>query len=469
MNTSNQVSSVDPNARLSIKERLAYGLGDYNNNLVVSSINAFLLVYYVSVLGVDSKLAASVLAVSKIFDGISDLIMGRIVDKTHSKWGKARPWILRMCVPLAISTVLMFSVPAGLTGTFQLTYMFLTYNLVSTVFYTAVSLPYSTLQGLMTTNQYERGLLGNFRMMLATFGTMTVNTVVLKMCAFFGGGEQYSQKGWTMAYICLMIVFVCLEMVTFFFCKERVADEETTESEGKGNEPSVMVCLKSLVMNKYWLIMVVFLFAQYFMMSCFFGSNLYFATYIMKNEDSYAVISNALSIAQMAMMCVTPFMMKKIGKRWTALIGMIAAGIAFTLTGFAGSSVTMVVICNVLKGMGFGCAAATVFGLLQDSITYGQWHTGVQAIGMGNAASSFSMKIGSGLGTAAMGWILDAGNFNVDPSGSAAAAAIKMTCVWVPVITCVVAALCMLIFDLDKHYEKAVEDLAKGRWRGSSN
>lgn len=463
----NQIEKVDPNARLSIKERLAYGLGDYNNNLVVSSINAFLLVYYVSVLGVDSKLAASVLAVSKIFDGISDLIMGRIVDKTHSKWGKARPWIMRMCIPLGISTVLMFSVPAGLTGTFQLTYMFLTYNLVSTVFYTAVSLPYSTLQGLMTTNQYERGLLGNFRMMLATFGTMTVNTVVLKMCAFFGGGEQYSQKGWTMAYICLMIVFVCLEMVTFFFCKERVVEEEAVEEDTKANGPSVMECLKSLVMNKYWLIMVVFLFAQYFMMSCFFGSNLYFATYIMKNEDSYALISNALSISQMAMMCVTPFMMKKIGKRWTALIGMIAAGIAFTLTGFAGSSVTMVVACNVLKGMGFGCAAATVFGLLQDSITYGQWHTGVQAIGMGNAASSFSMKIGSGIGTAAMGWILDAGNFNVDPSGAAAATSIMVTCVWVPVITCVVAAVCMLVFDLDKHYEKAVADLAKGRWRGS--
>lgn len=464
----NPIEKVDPNARLSIKERLAYGLGDYNNNLVVSSINAFLLVYYVSVLGVDSKLAASVLAVSKIFDGISDLIMGRIVDKTHSKWGKARPWILRMCVPLGISTVLMFSVPAGLTGTFQLTYMFLTYNLVSTVFYTAVSLPYSTLQGLMTTNQYERGLLGNFRMMLATFGTMTVNTVVLKMCAFFGGGEQYSQKGWTMAYICLMIVFVCLEMVTFMFCKERVVEEEVTEADTKADGPSVMECLKSLVMNRYWLIMVVFLFAQYFMMSCFFGSNLYFATYIMKNEDSYALISNALSISQMAMMCVTPFMMKKIGKRWTALIGMIAAGIAFTLTGFAGDSVTMVVACNVLKGMGFGCAAATVFGLLQDSITYGQWHTGVQAIGMGNAASSFSMKIGSGIGTAAMGWILDAGNFNVDPSGSAAATAIMVTCVWVPVITCVVAAVCMLVFDLDKHYEKAVDDLAKGRWRGSN-
>ena len=462
-----QTRLEDPNAKLSMVERLAYGLGDYNNNLVVSSINAFLLVYYVSVLGVDSKLAASILAISKIFDGVSDLIMGRIVDRTHSKWGKARPWLLRMCVPLAISTVLMFSVPAGLTGTFQLVYMFLTYNLTSTVFYTAVSLPYSTMQGLMTTDQYERGLLGNFRMMLATFGTMTVNTVVLKLCAFFGNGDQYTQKGWTMAFIVMMVAFVVLELITFALCKERVVEEPAEETGEKMDQASIMVSLKSLVMNKYWLLMVVVLFAQYFMMSCFFGGNLFYASYVMKNEDAYALISNALSMAQIAMMCVTPFLMKKFGKRWTAIVGLVVATVAFALTSLAGESVPLVVACNILKGMGFGCIAATVFGLLQDSITYGQWLTGVQAIGMGNAASSFGMKIGSGIGTAALGWIWDAGGVNADPTSASAVASISVSCVWVPVIACGIAAVCMFFFDLDKNYDHAISELAKGRWKGS--
>ena len=219
-----EMKNVDPNAKLSFMERVAYGLGDYSGNLVYSSISAFLLVYYISVLGVDAGVAASIMAVSKIFDGVSDLIMGRIVDRTKSKWGKARPWIFRMCFPLAICTVLMFSVPAGLTGGLQMAYMFLSYNLVSTVFYTGLNVPYATLQGLMTTNQYERGLLGNFRMLLATFGTMTVNTVVLKMCSFFGGGDQYNQRGWTITFVILMIVFICLNLLTFFFCKERVTD-----------------------------------------------------------------------------------------------------------------------------------------------------------------------------------------------------------------------------------------------------
>lgn len=469
MDTNTKTTASDTNVKLSLIERIAYGLGDYSANLVYSSISAFLLVYYVSVLKVDPAVAASIMAVSKIFDGISDLIMGRIVDKTHSKWGKARPWILRLCVPLAVCTVLMFSVPASLAGSAQVAYMFLTYNLVSTVFYTGMNVPYASLQGLMTTNQYERGLLGNFRMLLATFGTMTVNSVVLKLCAFFGGGDQYSQKGWTMAFICLMILFVILNFVTFYFCKERVTDSEAEPENGKAaNGPSVIECLKSLIANKYWLLMVIFILSMYFMMSTFFGSAYYFAQYVLGNEDCYVTIANALSMSQMVIMFITPYIMMKIGKRWTSLIGMAAAGIACVLTALAGQNVTLVIICNVLKGAAFGCCAAAMFGLLQDAITYGQWLTGVQAIGMGNAASSFCMKVGSGIGTAALGWILGAGGFNENPTSASAITAINISYIWIPVITCIISVVCLIFFDLDKHYEKAVADLAEGKWKGSN-
>ena len=149
------------------------------------------------------------------------------------------------------------------------------------------------------------------------------------------------------------------------------------------------------------------------------------------------------------------------------MIGMVVAAAAFILTALAGQNVTLVVACNILKGAAFGCGAATMFGLLQDAITYGQWLTGVQAIGMGNAASSFCMKVGSGIGTAALGWILGAGNFNTDPTSTAAIASINVACIWVPVITCVIGAVCLLLFDLDKHYDKAIADLAEGKWKGS--
>ena len=462
--------TLDPNAKLGWLERIAYGLGDYAGNLVYSAISAFLLVYYISVVGIPSATAASVMAISKIFDGVSDLIMGRIVDKTHTKWGKARPWLIRASIPLAICTVLMFTVPAGFSMTLKIAYAFLTYNLVSTIFYTALNVPYATLQDLMTTNQYERGLLGNFRMLLATFGTMTVNTVVLKMVTAFGG-DSYSQKGWTLTFIVLMLVFVALNFITFLCCKERVVENTASEEEeGKKSEgPSVGACLKSLVTNKYWLIMVVLMFSLYFMMSTFFGANYYFSQYVLGSEESYSSLANVLSLAQMGIMFVTPFIMLKLSKRWTAFIGVILAGAGFLLTAMAGKNVSMVLVANIIKGLGFGCQAATMFGLLQDSITFGQWKSGVAAMGMGNAASSFTMKIGSGLGTAALGWILSAGGFDADPTSASAVAAINTAVIWVPLIVAVISAVCLILFNLDKYYDKAVEDLAAGRWAGSED
>ena len=461
--------AMDPNAKLSWLERIAYGIGDYAGNLVYSSISAFLLVYYVSVVGVPSVTAASVMAISKIFDGVSDLFMGRIVDKTKSRYGKARPWLIRASIPLAICTVLMFSVPAGFTGTLQIAYIFLTYNLVSTIFYTALNVPYATLQGLMTTNQYERGLLGNFRMLLATFGTMTVNTVVMKLVTAFGGSDT-SQFGWTMAMIVLMIAFVVLNLLTFFFTRERVVDNASeSDKAGKAQGPSVMEALKSLLRNKYWILMVIFLFALYFMMSTFFGSNYYFAQYVLGNEGAYARLANALSLAQMGIMFVTPVIMMKVSKRWTGFLGMAISAVGLIMTFMAGQNVGVVFVANIIKGLGFGCGAATMFGMLQDAITYGQWKTGVQATGMGNAASSFTMKIGSGLGTAALGWILSAGGFDADPTSASAIASINVACIWVPLIVCVIGLVCLLLFDLDRHYGKVVEDLENGRWAGSKN
>lgn len=456
--------NMDPNAKLSFLERFAYGIGDYAGNLVYSAISAFLLVYYTNVVGASAASAASIIAVSKILDGISDLIMGYIVDHTHSKYGKARPWIARLCIPLAVCTVLMFSVPSGFAGKIQIAYMFLTYNLVSTIFYTGINVPYATMNSLMTVNRYERGLLGNFRMLLATAGTMTINTVVLKMTGFFGGGDAYTQKGWTMTFVVLMIVFVVLNMFMFFTCKERVTEESAAE---KKDDVPFVKGIAGLMKNKYWVLMVIALFAMYFMMSCFFGSALYFTKYNMGNENQYAMVSNLLSAAQIITMFVTPLLMKKISKRNVFMIGMAIATAGFLLAGIS-TSYGIICLSSVIKGIGFGCGAATMFGCLQEAITYGEWYNGYGTAGMGNAASSFCMKIGSGIGTAALGWILDGGGFNADleVQTSGALNSISVAFVWVPIITSVICIVCMIFFNLDKYYDKVLADLAQGKHRG---
>ena len=205
------------------------------------------------------------------------------------------------------------------------------------------------------------------------------------------------------------------------------------------------------------------------MMSTMFGSQFYYVQYVVGNVAVFGTVSSIVQIFQIGLMLLAaPMLMKKLGKRMTALIGMSASLLGYVLTALAGTNVTFLLVANAVKGAGFGLGAATMWGLLQDAITYGQWLTNVQAIGMGNAASSFTMKIGSGLGTAALGWILAAGNFDAAPEGAAAAVALAWSYIWVPVIACALGCICLFLFDLDRKYDRIVKDLDEGKWKGTS-
>lgn len=147
--------------------------------------------------------------------------------------------------------------------------------------------------------------------------------------------------------------------------------------------------------------------------------------------------------------------------------GMTVATVGFVLSGLT-TSYSLICLSSVIKGIGFGCGGATMFGCLQDAITYGEWYNGYGTAGMGNAASSFCMKVGSGVGTAALGWILAAGGFDAQLKVQSASAlsSISIAFAWVPVITCVICVICMAFFNVDKYYAKVVEDLSQGKHRG---
>ena len=446
--------------KVTVKERLAYGCGDFSSNIMYSAMAAFLLFYYTDVVGVSAAAVGVIMMCSRLFDGVSDLIMGVIIDRTKSLFGKARIWILRLVIPYAIGTVLLFSVPTGWSQTAKLIYIFFSYNLAFTVLFTGINLPYATLTALMTQDQYERSVLSIFRMILATCGTLFIKTCTLPVVKFFGDDA----RAWTMTFVVLMIVFIVLNMFMFFVCQERVHEES---AEGGQNQVSFIKGLEGLFKNKYWLLMVVSLFAMYFMMSCFFGSAVYFTMYNMGNDGYYAMVSNLLSIAQIVTLFITPFLMKKISKRYLFMGGMAVATVGFVLSGLT-TSYSLICLSSVIKGIGFGCGGATMFGCLQDAITYGEWYNGYGTAGMGNAASSFCMKVGSGVGTAALGWILAAGGFDAQLKVQSASAlsSISIAFAWVPVITCVICVICMAFFNVDKYYAKVVEDLSQGKHRG---
>ena len=243
-----------------IFERFAYGCGDFGCNIIYTAMSAFLLFYYTDYAGVSAMAVGTIMMISRVFDGISDIIMGVIVDRTHSRLGKARPWILRMCIPFAISGVLMFSVPASWSSTPKLVYVFITYNLVSTIIYTAINVPYSALNALMTQDPYERSVLSIFRNLLATAGTLTINTFTLPLVEYFGNNAS----AWTKTFVVFGIVSIAAFLCTFFGTKERVRANEAGEQKVEENVPFV-TGIKALFQNKYWIMMTGML-ALFFLM-----------------------------------------------------------------------------------------------------------------------------------------------------------------------------------------------------------
>ena len=212
------------NRSLHMKERIGYGVGDFDNNLMYNPVNTFYNYFLTNVAGLSAGVAGTLVLASRLMDGVSDLIVGTLMEKIHSKHGKARPWLLWWCIPFAISLVLMFSAPDfGMTG--KIVYAFLTYNLAVTVVYTAINLPFGSLAALMTKNQTERGYLNISKMVFAFGGGMVVSATTLPLVNYFGGDSAAWQKTFIIYGIAAIIFF----LVVFFTTKEAVT--ETAENK----------------------------------------------------------------------------------------------------------------------------------------------------------------------------------------------------------------------------------------------
>ena len=322
----------DPHAKLGWNDRIGYGMGNFGMAWVNGMMSAFLMKYLTDVSLVDAGVVSAIIAISKLFDGVSDLIMGRIVDGTHTKLGKARVWLIRMCIPLAISTVLLFSIPASMTGMIKYVYVFVLYNLVNSVFYTAMFVPYNALISLSTTDSYEHGMLGNISMIFQTIANICMNTFFMAMVVkFSGAAEPYmveAQKGWTMATIVVGIIIVASAVICVLGTVERTTAQ--TENGGKpGDDVPAGRALKSLFTNRYWISMVFAMFVIFFIIVMYSAGAIFYCADVLGDYSLYTPVNNALSIAQFATMFFTPFFMKKFGKHMTYMVGLLGMGLGF--------------------------------------------------------------------------------------------------------------------------------------------
>lgn len=456
--------TTDPGTKLGWNDRIGYGMGNFGMAWVNGMMSAFLMKYLTDVSLVDAGVVSLIIAISKLFDGVSDLIMGRIVDGTHSRLGKARVWLIRMCIPLAISTILLFSIPSTMTGMIKYVYVFVLYNLVNSVFYTAMFVPYNSLISLSTTDSYEHGMLGNISMIFQTIANICMNTFFMAMVVkFSGAAEPYmveAQSGWTMATIVVGIIIVVSALICVFGTKERTG-AQTENGEAPKDDVPAGKALKSLFTNRYWLSMIFAMFVIFFIIVMYSAGAIFYCSDVLGDYSLYTPVNNALSIAQFATMFLTPFFMKKFGKHMTYMVGLVGMGLGFLGTGFAGTNIALLVVFNALKGIGLGAAGGMAFGMVADTLEYGEWKDGFKTVGMGNAAISAAQKLGLGIGQVVMGWILDFGGYEgaAAVQTDSAKAAISFMYNWLPVAMIVVTFIIMLTYKLDREMPKIQAEL----------
>jgi GPH family glycoside/pentoside/hexuronide:cation symporter len=443
--------------KVKLRTKIGFGLSDFGSCLSWGVVGSFLMIYYTDVAKIPAAAVGTMFLITRIWDAINDPMMGVIIDKTNTRWGKCRPYFLWICVPLAIFMVLTFSVP-DISPSGKLIYAYITFTLL-TMAYTAINIPVTAILPRLTRDPNQRTILGVFRMYGAMAGNIGVGMVTLGLVAALGAGND--AKGYTSTLTVYAILSIIIFLIVFATVKETAVSPKDTEKvpfresirAAKGNLPWIIAILMGFLMN---------------LMGAMRGAGLvYYFTYNLGIPGLIPVIS-MVGLAIVVSLTILPFVVKKWGKKKTVVIGNIIGIIGFGIAAASGTSVPMLFVGSVIGMIGGGFGFGLTFVLIADSIDYGAWINGVRTEGFLSAACSFGQRLGTGFGTAAAAWILAAGRYAPGAANqeSSARMAISFNFTIVPIITCVLSIILICFWNVDE--QKMVADLEAGRVREQS-
>ena len=444
--------------RLGWGTRFAYGCGDTACNLVFGMLSTILTLFYTDYVGIPAATVGLVMLLSRIFDGVSDMIMGVIVEHTHSKYGKSRPWLLWMSVPFALSAILLFTVPRT-TPTLQFIYLFVAYNFCTTVCYTAINLPYGSLPAMMTRDSKERTYLSIVRMGLSPFGRILAVTCSLPLIQFFGN----DQAAWIKVMSIWAVLAVILLVINFAFCKETVQ----IEAVKKQTKIPLGKSLKALVVNRYfWAILILWMMQN--SLFTFTGTILpYYCKYIFLDDTwLYSTIYLVETLVLVAGTFCSPFLLKRFGKRNMSLAGACLAFIGHVMFFLNPYSVQWLFFSCIVRAIGLAPFNSVVFGMLGDAVEYGQWKTHIRQESMVFAGGSVGSKIGAGLTSAVITGMLTLGGYLSTTTGltSQPQSALDMIVriyKFGPLVIWAIIIIVLFLYQLDKKYDQIMQDLAQ--------
>ncbi|SES26591.1 MFS transporter [Salipaludibacillus aurantiacus] len=439
-----------PQERPGHKEMLNYGLGFFGIILIWTMVGTFLAFYYTDIAGISAGVVGTLMLVSRLLDGVTDIGMGSVVDRTKSKHGKARPWILWMALPFAVSGVLLFSVPdISMTG--KIIYAYITYILLILT-YTAISIPYKTLLGLMTQDPKGRSLVNIYTGVFTMLSTILVMTLAEPVASAIGGNF-----GWTAVSLAIAVIIVVTCFTSFHSTEERV-DAEPVKKKKK---VPFKTEFKALLTNKYWVIITVYCVLAYTLNALLTGAGLYYATYILGNSSYFSFFALSLFLPTIVCFFFIGKLVGRFGKRNIALVVSLVAIFGSIIKFIDPSSLAFFLTGNVIQGFGLIPVITFLYAMINDTTEYGQWKSGFRTAGLVNSAASFGMKVGTGIGGALIGWLLAFGGYQgalSEQSASASQMIIALN-IQLPLLFTVLQVILLWMYKLDKEYPSILKEL----------
>jgi GPH family glycoside/pentoside/hexuronide:cation symporter len=430
------------------RQRIGYGMGDFASNLIWQVQVMFLLIFYTDVVGLVPAYVGTMFLITRLIDGVADITMGVVIDKTESRWGKSRPWFLWGSVPFALIGIATFYVPPlGETG--RLAYAFVTYLGLSLV-YTMVNIPLSSILPTLTRDSQERTILVTFRIIFAILGSSLVSFTAQPMVKHLGGTSASAGYFWTMT------IFAVIGALMFIFTfksveeKIKVRQPHLTVKQAfsalKGNTPWYIFAVNSFVM---W--------GAYFFQT---GAMIFYFTYNVNRPDLVAWAGLISTFLPMAGTLTTPFLSRRLLKR---TIYMIASTI--NIIGLVTMILSNVWIPGLLVGAaiaaaGFGLRTTIYFSMQADPVDFGEWKNGISAPGILSSAVGFIGKVSMAVSGAVAGWMLTLAHYVPNHSQTASALfAIKLNYLIMPAGLAALSMIIMGFYSLDKIYPKIRAEL----------
>ena len=415
--------------------KIGYGSGDIAGNVVYAFLSSFVMIYLTDTAGLNAGIVGTLMMVSKIFDGITDIFFGAMIDKTKTKMGKARPWMLWPYIGCSIALAAIFAIPTNMGDVAKYAYFFIAYTLLNAVFFTANNIAYAALTALITKNGNERVQLGSIRFIFAFGTSLLIQSVTVGAVEWFGGGAD----GWKTVAIIYAIVGLVVNTISVFSVKELSENdlanenpvneeaarfssdaypdfelaESTCPKEKKEEKYSLIQAMKMLFSNKYY-IMICGIYICCHLYSSMISMGIYYMTYILGNADMLGTFSAFINIPMMCGLLITPFLVKKCGGMYKLnFAGYLIATIARALVivgGYMGN-VPMMLIFTAIAAIGMSPMQGDLNALIAACSDYTYHTKGKRIDGTMYSCSSLGVKIGGGIGTALTGWLLAAGGY----------------------------------------------------------